>query len=89
MNELVELGKRIRAERIAVDLKQQELADRAAISVDRVSAMENGYPVSTEKLARVLRVLGHAEALENLLPPPVASPIDLQKLAGKPRRRVR
>jgi transcriptional regulator with XRE-family HTH domain len=86
---LVELGRRIRAERIAADLKQQELAERAAISADTVSALENGRPVSTEKLVRVLRVLDHADALENMLPPPVASPIDLQKLAGKPRRRVR
>lgn len=89
MNELTELGRRVREERIAVGLKQQELADRAAISADTVSALENGRPVSTEKLARVLRALGHSDRMENLLPPPVASPIDLQKLAGKPRRRVR
>ena len=89
MNELIELGNRIRGERIAAGLKQQELADRAAVSSDTLSALENGRPVSTEKLARILKGLGYAGALENLLPPPVASPVDLQKLAGKPRRRVR
>jgi transcriptional regulator with XRE-family HTH domain len=89
MNELIVLGNRIRGERVAARLKQQELADRAAVSSDTLSALENGRPVSTEKLARILKGLGHAGILENLLPPPVVSPIDLQKLAGKPRRRVR
>lgn len=89
MNELVELGSRIRGERISAGLKQQELADHAAVSSDTLSALENGRPVSTEKLARILKGLGHTGAFENLLPPSVVSPIDLQKLAGKPRRRVR
>ena len=89
MNELIELGKRIRQERIAAELKQQELADRAAVSTDTLSALENGRPVSTEKLARILRSLGHVDVLENILPPAVVSPLDLQKLAGRPRKRVR
>lgn len=88
MKELVELGIRIREARIAIGLKQQELADRAAISADTVSALENGRSVSTEKLARILRELGYSDLLENLLPEPVVSPLDLQKMAGKPRRRV-
>jgi transcriptional regulator with XRE-family HTH domain len=89
MKELEELGKRVRAERIAAGLKQRELADRAAISVDSLSSLENGRPVSTATLQRVLRALGHGDALGNLLPPPVVSPIDMQKLAGKQRQRVR
>jgi len=89
MNELNELGTRIQRERIAQSLKQKELAAKAAVSVDTLSALENGRPVTTQMLARVLAALGYRKALENLLPPPVVSPIDLQKLAGKQRRRVR
>ena len=89
MNELIELGRRVREERIAAGLKQQELADRAAISSDTLSALENGRSVSTEKLALILRELGYAGVMENLLPEPVISPLDLQKLAGKSRKRVR
>lgn len=89
MNELKELGSRVREARIAAGYKQQELADRAAISADTISSLENGRPVSTEKLARVLGVLGFRDLLANLLPEPVVSPLDLQKMSGKPRRRVR
>jgi transcriptional regulator with XRE-family HTH domain len=89
VRDLIELGTRIRRERIARSLKQKELAAMAAVSVDTLSALENGRPVTTQTLSRVLDALGYGEALENLLPPPVVSPIDLQKLEGKQRQRVR
>ena len=89
MKELIELGFRVRRQRIAMGLKQQELADKAAVSSDALSALENGRSVTTETLARVLQGLGRKEALVDLLPPPVVSPIDLQKLEGKQRQRVR
>ena len=89
MKDLEEIGRRVRQQRIAMHLKQRELADRAAVSADSLSALENGKPVTTATLARVLRALGHGDALQELLPPSVVSPIDLQKLAGKQRKRVR
>ena len=89
MKELIELGFRVRRQRIAMGLKQQELADKAAVSSDALSALENGRSVTTETLARVLQGLGRKEALVDLLPPPVVSPIDLQRLEGKQRQRVR
>ncbi len=89
MKILDELGTRIRRERIAHRLKQKELAAKAAVSVDTLSALENGRPVTTQTLAQVLGALGYGEALENVLPPPVVSPIDMQKLEGKERQRVR
>ena len=89
MKQIAELGKRVRDQRIAMGLKQAELAAKVAVSVDVVSALENGRSVTTESLARVLGGLGYADALTHLLPAPVVSPIDLQKLAGKERQRVR
>ncbi len=89
MKELAELGNRVRYHRVAQQLKQQELAARAAVSPDVVSALENGRSVTVESLARVLRGLGWPDALAGMLPEPVPSPIDLQKLAGKERQRVR
>ena len=89
MREIKELGARIRHQRIAMGLKQTELAEKAAVSKDALSSLENGRSVKTETLARVLRGLGHPKALAEMLPAPVISPIDLQKLEGKQRRRVR
>ncbi len=89
MKALEELGRRVRRERIAQGLKQKELSAKAAVSADALSSLENGRPVTTQTLAKVLWALGHGEALENLLPPAVVSPIDLQKLQGKQRQRVR
>jgi len=89
MKAICELGNRVKRERIALGLKQKELAAKAAVSVARISALENGRPVTTQTLAQVLSALGYRDALENVLPPPVVSPIDLQKLEGKQRQRVR
>ena len=89
MKELKELGARVRHQRVAQGLKQQELAAKAAVSEDALSALENGRSVTVESVARVLQALGFRDALINLLPAPVPSPIELQKLAGKERQRVR
>ena len=89
MKEIKELGSRVRYYRIAMGLKQTELAEKAAVSRDALSALENGRTVKIETLARILRGLGYSDALAELLPEPVISPIDLQKLEGKQRQRVR
>ena len=89
MKELKQMGERVRYQRITQGKKQKELAVKAAVSRDALSALENGRPVKTETLARVLYALGFPDALAELLPPPVVSPIDLQKLEGKQRKRVR
>ncbi len=89
MNPLNKLGIRVRRERIAHGSKQKELAAKAAVSVDTLSALENGRPVTTQTLAQVLGALGYQDALCEVLPPPVVSPIDMQKLEGKQRQRVR
>jgi transcriptional regulator with XRE-family HTH domain len=89
MKELQELGLRARRQRVASGLKQDELAAKAAVSLNVIKALENGRSVTVESLARVLQALGFGDALINLLPAPVPSPIELQKLAGKERQRVR
>lgn len=57
--------------------KQKELAEKAPMSPDTLSALENGKSVTVETLARVLNARGYSDALINLLPAPVISPIDL------------
>lgn len=89
MVEIVELGNRVRKYRIAMGVKQKELAEKAAVSLDVISALENGRSISLESLTRILRGLGLRDALVEMLPAPTISPLDLQKLAGKERQRVR
>jgi transcriptional regulator with XRE-family HTH domain len=66
MKELKELSARVRHQRVAQGLKQQELAAKAAVSTDALSALENGRSVTVESLLRVLRALGYGEALVNV-----------------------
>jgi len=89
MKELVEMGCRIKRQRINMGLKQKELADKAAVSLASLSSLENGRPVTTESLAKILRALNLKDSLANMLPAPAPSPIEMQKLQGKQRRRVR
>jgi len=89
MKELIELGERIRHTRITAKLKQRELAARAAVSIASLASLERGSPVTTATLVRILHALGHRGALSDVLPPPTVSPLELQKLAGKQRQRVR
>jgi transcriptional regulator with XRE-family HTH domain len=89
MEDLNQLGERIRKQRIQLELKQRELADRAAVSLTSVGKLERGEPVTTATLSRVLVALGFSDALKTLVPPPPVSPLELQELAGKERQRVR
>ena len=55
----VELGKRIRAARIKAGLTQSELAERADVSTNHISAIERGvYDTRVEMLYRIAMVLG-------------------------------
>jgi transcriptional regulator with XRE-family HTH domain len=70
------------------NLTQRELAAQAGVERKAVQRMEGGEPVKLTSFVRVLRALGLLEALEQLVPEPVPSPIELLKLHGKERRRA-
>ena len=55
----IELGKRIRAARKKADLTQSELAERADVSTNHISAIERGvYDTRVEMLYRIALALG-------------------------------
>lgn len=73
-----ELGRRLRALRLANELTQQELADRANVSLGALKHLEQGSGATTSTLAKVLRALGEEGWLDALAPPPAAfSPLEL------------
>ena len=75
-----ELGRSIRARRIAAGLSQAELADRANVSVGALHHLERGKGASTRTLTRALQALGAESWIDQLAPPPPAfNPLDLLK----------
>ncbi|MBS61878.1 helix-turn-helix transcriptional regulator [Salinisphaera sp.] len=83
------LGARFARRRLNRNLTQQALANEAGVSRKTVSHLENGSPVTTVNLVRVLRALGEYRTLDNVLPHVPISPLDLVKLQGKERQRAR
>lgn len=85
---LSELGARLERTRLERNLSQRELAGEAGVERKAVQRIEAGEPVKLTSFIRVLRALGLLDALDQLVPEPLASPIELLKLHGKRRRRA-
>jgi transcriptional regulator with XRE-family HTH domain len=85
---LAELGARLEATRLARNRSQQELAAQSGVARKAVQRVESGQPITTTNLVRILRGLGLTDALDQLVPEPLPSPVDLLKLRGKARKRA-
>ena len=71
-----ELRERCRSERLAQNLSQGDLAERAGLSRGTVARFENDSNTpGLETLVAILRVLGGLEALEHVLPPRPSDPL--------------
>ncbi len=81
------LGARIAARRIAEDRTQQSLAAEAGVGRSTVERMEAGRSTQLSSLIRVLRVLGLAERIVDLVP--AAGPSPMALLRGGQGRRQR
>jgi len=79
------LGQNIRALRLAQDVTQRELADRANVSLGAVKSLERGRGSTVTTLAKVARALGQQAWVDALEPPSRAfNPLDL--LEARERR---
>jgi transcriptional regulator with XRE-family HTH domain len=85
---LEELGRRLARTRLERNLTQAQLAHEAGLAPLTVLRLERGEAVRLPSLIRVLRVLGLLGALEQLVPEPAPSPIELVKLQGRRRQRA-
>lgn len=86
---LVKLGTRIKDSRIRRAITQEELASSAGVSTLTVANIERGKPVTILMFLAVLRALGLLENLEYIIPEVKISPLQLKKMQGKKRYRVR
>ncbi len=88
-----ELGKRLKAHRLQLNLSQAETAERSGLSRRTITAIENGEGSTLATLIALLRALGALDTLDGFLPDPGISPIamlkvqeDHRKYASKPRK---
>jgi transcriptional regulator with XRE-family HTH domain len=83
-----EIGARIKALRLAQNLRVADLAAKSGVGARTISRLENGTPINLEQLIRILRGLGRLQALDAFLPPQPISPIQLVKMKGRERQRA-
>lgn len=86
---LKRLGVRIREYRMRMEFTQGELAEKSGVSMGSIVRLEQGYPVSTLLLVSILRTLGLLDNLTMLLPELGLSPIQMKKMQGKKKTRIR
>jgi putative transcriptional regulator len=85
---LAELARRLKTERLNQNMTQQDLADRAGVSVDTVRSIESAGNATLAVLAKLLRALGLDERLQMLVPTIDVSPIQVAKREGHVRERA-
>lgn len=84
------IGEQIRAERIAANLRQVELAASANVSVGALSSLERGMGSSLKTVVATVKALGRTDWLEALAPPISVSPMKiLRAKRGSSSSRVR
>jgi transcriptional regulator with XRE-family HTH domain len=87
-----QLGRQVRAARVAARLDQATLAERANLSVTALSNLERGKGSSLKTLVAAVRALGREDWLQSLAPPVTVSPMQLLRAKGghsPQNRRVR
>jgi len=88
-NVIQEIGARLKKQRINKKMTQQQLAEKAGVSLFTIAQIERGKSVSLSMLVAVLRVLRLLDNLDLLLPESKISPVALMKQQQKVIKRVR
>ena len=85
---LRQLGARLAAQRLALNLTQAQLAQEAGVSKRTIERLESGAAAQLSAFLRVCRVLGLQERVEQLVPELPPSPLAQLKLKGRARQRA-
>lgn len=83
----LELGRRLKAQRLNRNYSQQEIGELTGLSVTAVQSAEKGESKMLTYI-KILRVLGALPSLESFLPVVNVSPLQLAKMEGKRRQRA-
>jgi transcriptional regulator with XRE-family HTH domain len=83
------LGERLARIRLAKNLTQEELAERAGLGIRTIQRLELGKAATQlSGFVRVCRALDLLAALDAMIPEQTVSPIEQLKLHGRRRRRA-
>lgn len=85
---LEEIAKRFKELRLKKNIQQKELSGYSGVGIGTIRRFENGEPVSTENLIKIMRGLGILDNLEQLIPKEPISPILMKKLQNRKRQRA-
>lgn len=85
----LDMGRRLKKLRLSGNVNQTTLARNAGVSRRTVTRLENGEGVSLDTLIRVMKALGVADRLQELLPDPAVRPIERIRLKGRERQHAR
>ena len=82
------LGERIQQKRLNKNLSQNDLAKKAGVSRRAIYLIESGHSTTLSTFLNILRGLNALGDIENFLPQPKQSPIQLAKLEGRIHQRA-
>jgi transcriptional regulator with XRE-family HTH domain len=85
---LEDLGHAIKKYRLARNLTQHELSEKAGLSRSTISDLENGKSINLLSLIQILRSLEELELLNLIFPEEKASPLELLKQKKQERKRA-
>jgi transcriptional regulator with XRE-family HTH domain len=85
---MVFLGEQVKAARLRKNMPQEELANRAGVTLPTISRLESGKGSSLATFVKALQVLKEEAWLEQLAPRVTISPLQIHQ-RGKMRQRAR
>jgi transcriptional regulator with XRE-family HTH domain len=85
---LAETGRRITRCRLAQQLTQAEVAERAGIGKRTLERVEAGLTAQFSTMIRIFRVLGLLPKLDQMLAEPPVRPLEAAARKGKTRQRA-
>lgn len=83
-----ELGRRLRACRLAQAIQQRDLAQRAGVSVGTIKALEKTGQSTLLTVVRVAQALGRVDDLQSLFELQVRSIADMERVEQSRRQRA-
>ena len=84
-----ELVRRAREYRLSAQMTQEELADKAVVSVGTVCRFERGEDIGFSKVISILCALGIGKNLEEMIPDPADRPTYHLANSNTKKKRVR